>query len=186
MHPDLKRHEKVIRALGVDGMSSDESEHEGGSPRYRILQKPWRNPSITSWLRVFDAVHMNARLGLAHGSQRGAMPRVRVASSLMGASRPVVPHLPRNAYSGLWLERLSEYEAASIQPSAGYEFSHSARVAEWVCSTTDSIRLDSAYAGWPMLIALLLPPTPMFRFTINGLGIPTFLGDVCHYTAFVA
>ncbi|KAI6027204.1 hypothetical protein EDC04DRAFT_2573085, partial [Pisolithus marmoratus] len=42
----------IVESLGQDGMSSDESDHEGhcGEVTYYILDKDWRSKPVTSWL----------------------------------------------------------------------------------------------------------------------------------------
>ena len=38
----------MLMYLGIDGVSSDESDHENatGMPQYLIVKKPWRNPLL--------------------------------------------------------------------------------------------------------------------------------------------
>ncbi|KIK24303.1 hypothetical protein PISMIDRAFT_10304 [Pisolithus microcarpus 441] len=42
----------IVESLGQDGMSSDESDHEGhrGEATYDILDKDWCSKQVTSWL----------------------------------------------------------------------------------------------------------------------------------------
>ena len=52
---------RVVQSLGLDGMSSDESDHEGhkGEVTYYILHKDWRSRQITAWLRMLDSLHLH-------------------------------------------------------------------------------------------------------------------------------
>ncbi|TFK80377.1 hypothetical protein K466DRAFT_444400, partial [Polyporus arcularius HHB13444] len=95
-HGDLQIHIPILRALGPFGMSSDESDHESssGEIRYRILRKPWRNPDVTSWLRLFDKLYSIWRLG----NMAGAQPHPRHPSNVISTRRPPVRGLPWNAY----------------------------------------------------------------------------------------
>ncbi|KAI6100060.1 hypothetical protein EDD16DRAFT_1482997, partial [Pisolithus croceorrhizus] len=42
----------IVESLGQDGMSSDESDHEGhrGEATYHIPDKDWRSKQVTAWL----------------------------------------------------------------------------------------------------------------------------------------
>jgi len=51
---------QVVESLGLDGMSSDESDHEGhkGEATYYILHKDWCSRQITAWLRMLNSLHL--------------------------------------------------------------------------------------------------------------------------------
>ncbi|KAI6033277.1 hypothetical protein EDC04DRAFT_2571809, partial [Pisolithus marmoratus] len=52
-YKDIKDHVvTIVESLGQDGMSSDESNHEGhlGKAMYYILDKDWHSRQVTSWL----------------------------------------------------------------------------------------------------------------------------------------
>lgn len=128
-HPGLVRHVKMLTYLGVDGMSSDESDHENGLAQYRILVKPWRNISLGPWLRVFDALHRRSRFRPVDRATRGARPHMRMVSSKVDDAHPAVTKLPRNAYSEIWLSTLVEYDLERLDVNeTSYDFSHSASV----------------------------------------------------------
>ncbi|KAJ6482357.1 hypothetical protein DFH09DRAFT_845427, partial [Mycena vulgaris] len=57
----LQQHIDMLEALGVDEMSSDESETEDAgidaSVEYHILSPRWRARLLSGWLWMFDALH---------------------------------------------------------------------------------------------------------------------------------
>ncbi|KAJ3514388.1 hypothetical protein NMY22_g14746 [Coprinellus aureogranulatus] len=66
-NPETARHVQMIRDYGVEGMSSDESDHEttrGGHSVYRIRKKDWRHPDATDCLRAIDGLHLHGRFSL--------------------------------------------------------------------------------------------------------------------------
>ncbi|KAF9490509.1 hypothetical protein BDN71DRAFT_1367878, partial [Pleurotus eryngii] len=60
--PCLQRHLELLGRLGVDRMSSDESDEEDGSgPVFRVRRPNWRAPIVGRWLQVFDSVNLKRR-----------------------------------------------------------------------------------------------------------------------------
>lgn len=130
-HPGLRHHTQMLKYLGVDGMSSDDSDHgvATGVPQYRIVRKPWRHPSLAPWLRVFDALHRHSRFRPVRRVTRGAQAHIRLLGNRVDASRAAVPQLCQNAYNPAWLESLNEFDREDLQIDAGlYDFTHSAEV----------------------------------------------------------
>jgi hypothetical protein len=80
-------------------MSSDESDTESGPLQFHIIRKPWRHPSLASWLRVFDDFYQHSRVSRVRSRRQGAMPRLRIVSNKSDGSHTTVSHLPRNAYN---------------------------------------------------------------------------------------
>lgn len=129
-HAQLQHHVHIIQRLGVDGMSSDESDFEGLVPghndlprHYRVLPSAWRAGIISRWLRVFDSVHMTCRRNRA--DMRGALPRPRVYMDDCRQSKNTkwVPGLPKNAYEPTWLESLPDINL--VRPNKEiYDFGH--------------------------------------------------------------
>ncbi|KAH7904840.1 hypothetical protein BJ138DRAFT_1018563 [Hygrophoropsis aurantiaca] len=118
--------EHVIRELGVDGMSSDESDHESGrgEATYYIVRKPWRTAKLTAYLHVLDALHLKMRYGGEWDKSSGSWPHYRT-SSLRDSQRPPPTHLPRNFYSDEWYySRTSFAQNALYASSVLYNFSH--------------------------------------------------------------
>lgn len=105
-YPELNTHLQILRELGPHGMSSDESDHQSnGMRRYRILAKPWRNPMLGPWLRVFDKLYRIARLGAS-----GADVHRRMPSDVTSDRRPAVRGLPHNAYNPDWLKKVTDHD----------------------------------------------------------------------------
>ncbi|KAF9500278.1 hypothetical protein BDN71DRAFT_1355543, partial [Pleurotus eryngii] len=126
-YPVLHSHQLMLERLGVQGMSSDESDHESGLSQYRILLPKWRNPQLAAWLRVFDAIHRKSRFQSDQTrAGRGARPRLRVVGQTWSTSESYVSQLPLNAYNPNWLARLNiiEKEDVDAQGDEHYDFSH--------------------------------------------------------------
>ncbi|OCH84869.1 hypothetical protein OBBRIDRAFT_690169, partial [Obba rivulosa] len=125
-HESLKPHAQMLLRLGIDGMSSDESEREGNKIHYNVLLKPWRNPQVTTWLRLFDAAYHKSRINSVGSNTRGAFPHIRKVGQRLSTSR-AVPGLPRNTYHPDWLMKLTSYELEDLQArDKRYDFKHSA------------------------------------------------------------
>lgn len=145
--------------LGVDGMSSDESDHGdmSGIPQFRIVKKPWRNPILSSWLHVFDAIHRYSRFRPVRRTTRGAQPHIRLLGNKIDDSRPAVIRLPINAYNPVWLEMLDAYdqELLNADEEESYDFSHLPEVLEYVLLLPHFLKLTDRLKA--------CPPTPRLR-----------------------
>ncbi|KAF7799476.1 hypothetical protein EIP86_010711, partial [Pleurotus ostreatoroseus] len=110
LFPSIRDHAEIIRALGPEGMSSDESEMEGGERIYRVKQKPWRNSEVRTFLRILDKLFdIWRQSGGSSGSRRGAWHRNRVDTTKQSISI-AVKGLPQNAYDPRWLASLIHIE----------------------------------------------------------------------------
>ncbi|EPS99887.1 hypothetical protein FOMPIDRAFT_1095873, partial [Fomitopsis schrenkii] len=89
----------ILDALGIEGMSSDESDHEsgGGAPTYIASGLNWRSPALCAWLRAFDSLHLCMRYREGFKASAGAWPHYRVDGAKQSKRRPV-RGLPRNCY----------------------------------------------------------------------------------------
>ncbi|KDQ06155.1 hypothetical protein BOTBODRAFT_121840 [Botryobasidium botryosum FD-172 SS1] len=116
----LKRHFEALVKLGVDGMSSDETDHEAGIGSYRVINKAWRHPSVRLWLRALDWLHLISRLGNRQQFTPGNLPRERVPSDRF-SKRSHVPNLPRNFYEEAYINGLSEHALKVLNPAKEYE-----------------------------------------------------------------
>lgn len=109
LHPELEKHIEILQKLGVNGMSSDESDKEelGNNAdaqyetlHYHVLAPQWRAPNLSFWLSQFDAAHtVNRRT--SPGGYRGAWPRMRSQNEQdpqISPSTGFVPNLPANVY----------------------------------------------------------------------------------------
>ncbi|KAI0740263.1 hypothetical protein C8Q76DRAFT_609568 [Earliella scabrosa] len=132
-HPRLQRHVWFIQALGVGGMSSDESEREGVKPKYRRARLEWRNPLLDDWLDTID-IFVRAKHFKEDGSSTaGAHVHNRADTPRAVSSRPAVPGLPRAAYNPQWLETLSDYQLELLGPiDTAYSFKHEAEIVQYV------------------------------------------------------
>lgn len=96
----------MVRELGIDGMSSEDSEGEIGTERvFQIKKLPWRDQEVTSWLRRLDGMpHKNNRNEVLKGI---LYRRKRVPSDLETIRRGPVNRLPQNLYRRDWLKAQS-------------------------------------------------------------------------------
>ncbi|KAI0323605.1 hypothetical protein GY45DRAFT_1264317 [Cubamyces sp. BRFM 1775] len=129
----LRRHIPMLMALGVHGMSSDESDHRNGAVQYGVFKKDWRNPIITGWLRVFDSLYRRLRLNEANHSTPGSHPHLCFYSDKSSSRHPPVKGLPRNAYDPTWLDALVVYDKKQLLiREVDYDFTHDAEMATYV------------------------------------------------------
>lgn len=154
----LRRHIPVLMALGVAGMSSDESDHSNGVAQYGVFIKEWRAKRITTWLRVFDSLYRRLRMNDAKQSSPGSHPHSRFYSNKVSARRPPVKGLPRNAYDPKWLKGLHQYDRKHLLiQEVDYNFAHDQDMLECVfrshavsvfsCSSPMLPRLAADYNG---------------------------------------
>lgn len=94
----------VILKLDVDGISSDESDHEvgHGEATYFILCKHWRSQEVTEALRTLDALHLATRYKGQYQATSGSWPHFRTYHATLRSRRPPVRHLPLNFYDPEW------------------------------------------------------------------------------------
>lgn len=114
---------RMLEALGVHGMSSDEEEKVEGQIQYRILAPRWRAPMLTPWLRTFDAIYRYYRLEDNGNDMRGTMPRRRIPTTVESTSRGFVAGLPINAYKTNWLEEQLDVTNI-VHPSPVARYTH--------------------------------------------------------------
>ncbi|KAI0056973.1 hypothetical protein BV25DRAFT_1763612, partial [Artomyces pyxidatus] len=108
----------LLRKLTKEGMSEDESDHEGGrrggGRRYTIVNLDWRSPEITMWLRMFDLLHLHGKFREDGGAAPGNWPRLRIPSSKSMKGIAIVG-LPRNFYNPVWLSSLAPNVLAELK-----------------------------------------------------------------------
>ncbi|KAF7789322.1 hypothetical protein EIP86_000266 [Pleurotus ostreatoroseus] len=131
---DTAHHAAMIHKLGVSVMSSDESDHDSGIVRYRILIHPWRNPLLTPWFRGFDAIHWSKRYGqiAQAGAMRGAPPRARVPSGHRSERAHIPPGHPSNAYDPQLVAAMTPDNIFDLNMKEAYDFTHTPAVQEYV------------------------------------------------------
>ena len=133
----------MIQRLGIDGMSSDESDYgeltrnppaRTRPPRYYVLQPLWRHSSLSSWLETFDVVYcIIRRLGFR---RRGAYARQRQQNATRvrySASKSFVPGLSISAYSDNWLAGRKDLDFLIFPSPEPYSFIHDPEVIRYVC-----------------------------------------------------
>ncbi|KAF8179249.1 hypothetical protein K438DRAFT_1977322 [Mycena galopus ATCC 62051] len=134
--PPFNRHIPMLEYLGIEGMSSDESDQDANIPRhplsaslvqYRIRTPQWRDRSVTTWLRMFDSVHNILRWRVRPGADRRSRNDGRKSEN-----PKFVPGLPINAYDPRWMESDTRRKYDSHPRPEPYDFAHDADVIEWV------------------------------------------------------
>lgn len=130
----------MLENLGIDGMSSDESEteHVGGDyhTNYHILRPQWRAGRVTPWLRMFDSIHnILRRSGAPPGG--GSFPRQRRATNRTSTNVKFVPGLPINAYDPEWIDKdiRRKYDLRPLRRL--YDFNHDPDIVEYVTVLQD-------------------------------------------------
>ncbi|KAJ2911435.1 hypothetical protein MD484_g8978, partial [Candolleomyces efflorescens] len=127
--PETERFVGMLRCYGVDGMSTDESDHGHngtGYPQYRVRHIRWRHPAATQCFRVLDALHRNKRFRPIRRMGPGALAHQRLSSNVV-SNRPPVPKLPAGLYNPDWLGSLPRWslgDLAPVQAGASVDFSH--------------------------------------------------------------
>lgn len=107
-------------------MSSDESEVEKGVKVYKALVKPWRNPDLVEWFKVFDSIARMERTNVINGIDgRGAPVRERIRTGKKDEGCEPVGRLPSNAYDATWFGNLGKFSQARLNVvKKAYEFTH--------------------------------------------------------------
>jgi hypothetical protein len=106
----------VIERLGMDGMSSDESDTETNVhgievPVYRVKILAWRR-SMEEELAVIDQSRKYATMNWVRGSRPGERRRHHDNAE---SGRPAVKGLPESLYDAEWLNRRSkEYREETL------------------------------------------------------------------------
>ncbi|KAH9913376.1 uncharacterized protein B0H18DRAFT_402892 [Fomitopsis serialis] len=108
---------ELIDALGVHGMSTDESDHAvgRGEPTYFIRSKAWRSPELQVWLRTLDSLHLWTRYRGGFQASQGGWPHYRVASQQV-TTRPAVINLPTNCYAPSLLQGCDPFKMKWLSP----------------------------------------------------------------------
>ena len=127
----------MLEELGVDGMSSDESDTEDGDIQYHILSPQWRSRLVSGWLRMFDTIHRLFRRNGSAAASRGNYPCNRKTTHRKSNSIKFVAGLPVNAYNEEWIANnpMRKYDLRSRE---SYEFIHNEDLIESEISIPDS------------------------------------------------
>ncbi|KIK13089.1 hypothetical protein PISMIDRAFT_119568, partial [Pisolithus microcarpus 441] len=116
-YKEIKDHAvAIVESLGQDGMSSDESDHEGhrGEATYYILDKDWRSKQVTSWLRMLDSLHLRLRYNGNWQVTAGAWPHFRMAGLKESEGSPV-EGLPIDFYCRNWYGAQNAFMKEQLQ-----------------------------------------------------------------------
>lgn len=126
----------MLERLGVDGMSSDESEAEDVDEdhhiQYHILAPLWRARHLSGWLRMFDSIHNILKRSGSVLASGGTFPHHRKVGQRRSTNYKFVPGLPINVYDRGWMvdDARRRYD---LRPSAEeYDFSHDDDLVEYV------------------------------------------------------
>ncbi|KAJ7041256.1 hypothetical protein C8F04DRAFT_1304069, partial [Mycena alexandri] len=130
----LRRHITMLERLGVDGMSSDESDHEtedireGRQTTYQILTPLWRASHLAAWLRIFDSLHNILRKSGDSFASRGSFPRLRRVGQRRSTNIKFVPGLPLEVYDPSWIAQDARRRYDLHPTMEQYDFSHQADI----------------------------------------------------------
>ncbi|TEB22617.1 hypothetical protein FA13DRAFT_1641036, partial [Coprinellus micaceus] len=117
-YPETERFIRILREYGIDGMSSDESDHEHngtGHYQYRVKLVRWRNPGATQCFRILDCLHRNRKFRPTRRARPGSQPHQRLVSNLV-SDRPPVPRLSVGMYDARWLRSQPQWMMHDLQP----------------------------------------------------------------------
>ena len=169
VYPQMEPQRRMLDELGIDGMSSDEGEKVNNGIQYRIYAPRWRARMVTPWLRVFDSLYLDYRMGDNSGDQRGTLPRRRVPTRLESSSRKYVPGLPINAYRTDWLEEQLDITNL-VHPAPAKRYQHDPDLFQYVSFPPPPhpyTGVAHALRGWPIggwahrsAALLVLHPSP--------------------------
>lgn len=132
-YPELGRHHLVFERMGIEAISSDEtdSEHEAVTLTKSHKTKPlkrvspaWRSREVTLFQWHLDDLVWNARMASAGGKTApGRPPAFRRHSQSKNLSTPAPSYLPHNCYDPHWLKGLSETRRRQLRmEEAAYDF----------------------------------------------------------------
>lgn len=134
----------MIQRLGVDGMSSDESDYgelarnppaRARPPRYYVLQPLWRHSSLSSWLETFDVVYcIIRRVGL---NRRGAYARQRQQNAVQvrySTNKSFVRELSVSTYDVDWLAGRGDRDFVVLPSPELYSFTHNPEIIRYTQS----------------------------------------------------
>ena len=136
-------HQPMIQRLGINGMSSDESDY-GELPRnppahmhplrYYVLQPLWRHPDLSAFLETFDVVYcILCRLSISCHGAYAWLRQQNTTTVKYSTSRSFVPGLSVSTYSANWLEAHGDVEFVVFPSSEPYSFTHDLEVIRYVC-----------------------------------------------------
>ncbi|KAJ7716538.1 hypothetical protein B0H16DRAFT_1338941 [Mycena metata] len=152
----LRQHAAMLERLGVDGMSSDDSDQETQDIRdehqttYSILTPLWRASHLAAWLRIFDSVHNILRKSGSSSASLGSFTRLRTISQRRSRSKKFVPGLPLDVYDPHWIAQDARRKYDLYPTMEQYDFSHQADIVEYVLKLDSNMYIQSNFTpvGW--------------------------------------
>jgi len=109
-HPTLKVHVPLVKHVGAQVVSSDESEDETRRTiSYPRVYPRWRSQQLSALLYQADVeVAANASIPIGTQKKAGTQLRNRPHSDKFNDDAPAPPGLPRNCYDTKWLSNLPQ------------------------------------------------------------------------------
>jgi hypothetical protein len=103
----------VVDSLGIDGMSSDESEVDQDNKKsFRVKKRAWRSKKIEKILRRVDK---DRNTTSAYGNDRqGNSPRTCNRPAYSDSAGEAVRGLPCNFYDTFWYHKLSNWDKEDL------------------------------------------------------------------------
>lgn len=130
--PDLRKHEAVVVELGVDGMSSDETDAKAdGNHVLSIKAKKWHNRILTRWLHDLDIIYMACQVTIGGTVERGNWAhqcRFVQGKFFYGAT---VHCLPKSFYHASFLASLSDEQCEELEIiDQSYDLTHTSKLVQ--------------------------------------------------------
>ncbi len=104
----------IVTTLGLNGMSSDESEKDGDrTVDYFICKQDWCHPYLTCLLEFVDE---DRNVTNAYGNKQAGNPlrnQIRIGGKL--STRAALAGLPKNWYEEDWLANLTPRQLYDLQ-----------------------------------------------------------------------
>ncbi|KAK0488170.1 hypothetical protein EDD18DRAFT_1359857 [Armillaria luteobubalina] len=109
---------EMLSLLGREGISSDESDAEGGP--YIVKRRTWRSEELTQLLDIIDSSY--DRKNIYGNARPGNRPHVRMRRRRATASeRAPIRGLPLNFYDRDWYQLLTNVEKQLLRPEPEME-----------------------------------------------------------------
>ena len=109
----------MVDALGIDGMSTDESGDEKRFPA-TVISKDWRSNEVVALLQYVD--RNQNQLNCFGNYKPGGQPHERNRSAYAPVSkRTALAGLPINFYNPVWYEGLTATEQRQLQAKPAFD-----------------------------------------------------------------
>lgn len=105
--------------LHPEGMSSDESDNEGGQPSYWVKTRQWRSKELNRYLQQIDR---DTNRTTIYGSILPGNPprkRKRRANATLSRHR-AIPNLPINFYDETWYATLTNRDKIALKSKPAF------------------------------------------------------------------